>query len=162
MFRIAILVCKFLRSGSLILSVSVIMALGRVTQINWPNSSTFPLFPLQNQSNILVIVLPLMLQRFGMTYRTMYIMQLQLPPLGKSSKLVCWQKPIHLSHTSARIFSGMIFANRPMIILYVYVYVLESVKWWIFHLIVTMPCDYDFLIDWFDNKFVPQLSYPWS
>ena len=50
-----------------------------------------------SKSNILAIVLPLMLLRSGMNSLIMCAVP-QLPPSGKSSKLICLQKPIRHSH----------------------------------------------------------------
>ena len=57
-------------------------------------SSTFSIlhFISQSKSVILVILLPLMLRRFGMTYLTTFEMQPVLPPSGKSSKLTAFQR----------------------------------------------------------------------
>ena len=49
------------------------------------------------QSNILAIVLTLMALRSGVNFLMMCVVQYQLPPSGKSSKLTCMQKPIRHS-----------------------------------------------------------------
>ena len=54
-----------------------------------------PFHLLVYKSNILAVVLPLMNLRPGINSLITCSMQHQLPPLGKSSKFTCLQKPIH-------------------------------------------------------------------
>ena len=87
------IVVLLLTSNRSCLLVVVPIVLGIVTQI--VNTLQFRLSIHQSlsQPNILAIVLPLMLLRSGMTSLKMFAVQHQLPPLERSLKLTCLQKP---------------------------------------------------------------------
>ena len=91
------IVVLLLISNRSCLLVVVPIVLGIVTQII--NTLQFPLSIHQflSQPNILAIVLPLILPRSGMTSLKMFAVQHQLPPLGRSLKHTCLQKPTHHS-----------------------------------------------------------------
>ena len=93
MFKTAILVYKFLHSGSPSSAVVPIVP-GIFTQII--NTLMFLLSAHQSssQSNILIAPLPLMFQRSGMNSLMMCAVQHQLPPSERSINLTCLQKPI--------------------------------------------------------------------
>ena len=79
------------------LLVVVPIVLGIVTQI--VNNLQFLLSIHQSlsQPNILAIVMPLMLRRFGMTSLKIFAVQHQLPPSERRLKHTCLEKPTHHS-----------------------------------------------------------------
>ena len=91
------IVVLLLISNRSCLLVVVPIVLGIVTQIANTLQFLLTIHQFSSQPNILTIVLPLMLPRSGMTSLKMFAVQHQLPPLGRSLKHTCLQKPTHHS-----------------------------------------------------------------
>ena len=91
------IVVLLLTSNRSCLLVVVPIVLGIVTQIVNTLQFLLSIHQSLSQPNILVIVLPLMLLRSGMTSLKMFAVQHQLPPSERSLKLTCLQKPTHHS-----------------------------------------------------------------
>ena len=86
-----------LTSNCSCLLVIVPIVLGIVTQIVNTLQFLLSIHQSLSQPNILAIVLPLMLLRSGMASLKMFAVQHQFPPLERSLKITCLQKPTHHS-----------------------------------------------------------------